>query len=59
MDPIPHFETDEEAAEFWDTHSFVDYFDEFEPVPPGMFSEVVLVRERADGAAIPVPSKAG
>jgi hypothetical protein len=30
-DPIPEFATREEAAEFWDTHDFDDYWDELEP----------------------------
>jgi hypothetical protein len=25
---IPHFKTDEEAAEFWDTHDFAEYWDD-------------------------------
>jgi len=28
----PRFETEEEAAEFWDTHSTADYMDEWEVV---------------------------
>ena len=28
---IPDFQTDEEAAEFWDTHSFADYVQDTEP----------------------------
>jgi sugar/nucleoside kinase (ribokinase family) len=32
-DPIPaDFETIEAAAEFWDTHSVADYWDEFQEV---------------------------
>jgi len=34
---IPHFETDEEAAEFWDTHSFADYIDDTEPADDVVF----------------------
>lgn len=30
--PIPEFKSREEEAEFWDTHSFSDYWDEFKPV---------------------------
>ena len=30
-DPIPEFATREEAAAFWDTHDFDDYWDELEP----------------------------
>ncbi len=29
---IPHFETIEEEAAFWDTHSTAEFEDEFEPV---------------------------
>lgn len=29
---IPDFKTVEEEAHFWDTHSFADYWDEFEDV---------------------------
>lgn len=29
---LPDFETDEEFAEFFETHSFADYWDEFEDV---------------------------
>jgi hypothetical protein len=31
-DPIPEFASREEEAEFWDTHSLADYWDEFKPV---------------------------
>ena len=34
---IPHFKSDEEAAEFWDTHSVADYLDELEPAPDVRF----------------------
>ena len=30
--PIPKFATEEEAAEFWDTHSLADYIDDTEVV---------------------------
>ncbi|MBM2827035.1 MAG: hypothetical protein HW403_1099 [Dehalococcoidia bacterium] len=30
--PIPDFKNYQEEAEFWDTHSFADYWDEFKPV---------------------------
>ena len=30
-DPIPQFATREEEAAFWDTHDFMDYWDELEP----------------------------
>lgn len=29
---IPHFKSREEEAEFWDTHDFTDFADEFKPV---------------------------
>ena len=29
---IPKFKSIEEEAEFWDTHSFADYWDKFKPV---------------------------
>ncbi len=29
---LPEFKTEEEAAEFWDTHSLADYWDQMEPV---------------------------
>ena len=29
---IPDFKSREEEAEFWDSHSIADYWDEFEPV---------------------------
>ena len=29
---IPNFRSRQEEAEFWDTHSFADYWDEFTPV---------------------------
>lgn len=32
MSKIPKFQTIEEEAEFWDTHSLVDYLDDTEPV---------------------------
>jgi len=33
IDPLPdEFTSDEEAAEFWDTHSLTDYEDFLEPV---------------------------
>ena len=31
---IPKFKNDKEAAEFWDTHSAVDYLDDMEDAPP-------------------------
>ncbi len=32
MKKIPEFKTLEEAAEYWDTHSFADYIEDTEPV---------------------------
>lgn len=29
---IPDFKSREEEAEFWDTHSLADYWDEFKPI---------------------------
>ena len=34
LDPLPEeFRSEEEAAEFWDTHSITDYEEFLEPVP--------------------------
>ena len=45
-DPIPEFATREEAAEFWDTHDFEDYWDELEPAnvsaSPGLASSIQI-----------------
>lgn len=30
-EPLPEFQSREEMAEFWDTHDFTDYMDEFKP----------------------------
>ena len=30
--PVPEFASREEEAEFWDTHSLADHWDEFKPV---------------------------
>lgn len=33
LDPLPEqFDTEDEAAEFWDTHSLADYAEHLEPV---------------------------
>ncbi len=32
MKKIPDFKSLEEAADYWDTHSFADYFENTEPV---------------------------
>jgi len=29
---IPDFKSRQEMAEFWDTHDFTDYMDEFKPI---------------------------
>jgi hypothetical protein len=42
---IPSFSSIEEEAEFWDTHSFVDYVDDFES----------LDRVSDESALLPVP----
>lgn len=34
---LPRFKSIEEEAEFWDTHSFADYIDEFEEVKEPIF----------------------
>lgn len=39
---IPHFKNDEEAAEFWDTHSLLDYWDETEPADDVTFAPNAL-----------------
>jgi len=31
-EPIPAFKRRQEEAEFWDTHDFADYWDEWSPV---------------------------
>lgn len=31
-EPLPEFKSRQEMAEFWDTHDFTDYMDEFKPV---------------------------
>ncbi len=31
-EPLPEFQSHEEMAEFWDTHDFTDYMDEFKPI---------------------------
>jgi predicted DNA binding CopG/RHH family protein len=31
-EPLPDFQSREEMAEFWDTHDFTDYMDEFKPI---------------------------
>ena len=45
-DPIPQFATREEAAAFWDTHDFSDYWYELEPANvsgrPGLASSIQI-----------------
>jgi predicted DNA binding CopG/RHH family protein len=43
---IPRFKTVQEEAEFWDTHSFADYWQELEPV------EVRFVKPLARGLTV-------
>ncbi|MDO8691657.1 MAG: CopG family antitoxin [Dehalococcoidia bacterium] len=31
---LPEFQSHQEMAEFWDTHDFTDYMDDFKPVIP-------------------------
>lgn len=31
-EPIPHFASRAEEAQFWDSHDFADYWDEWKPV---------------------------
>lgn len=51
---IPDFKSREEEAEFWDTHDFMDFWDELEPVKlevsPAFRAEVEarVAAERAD-----------
>lgn len=44
---IPTFQTVEEEAEFWDTHSFTEFEDELEEV-----TDIVVVGLRGDGRLI-------
>lgn len=43
---IPKFSTIEEEANFWDTHDFTDYMDEFKPV------KVRFAKNLSDGITI-------
>jgi predicted DNA binding CopG/RHH family protein len=43
---IPEFKSIEEEAEFWDTHDFTDYLDEFRPV------KVRFARNLSEGITI-------
>ena len=51
-EPIPQFATREEEAEFWDTHDFTDYWDEFEPV------KVVVGPNLTSSFRVPLDGKA-
>jgi hypothetical protein len=43
IDPLPDsFETEEQAGEFWDTHSLMDYKEFLEPV-----GDTIEISERA------------
>ncbi len=39
---IPEFKTDEDLAEFWDTHDFADYVHDTEPVEGVEFAKLRL-----------------
>jgi hypothetical protein len=41
---IPPFESDEQAAEFWDTHDFAEYADDTVPVPDVVFPKQITLR---------------
>jgi predicted DNA binding CopG/RHH family protein len=45
-EPIPEFKSRKEEAEFWDTHDFTDYLDEYKPV------NVRFVRNLSEGITI-------
>lgn len=47
---VPHFQTVEEEAQFWDTHSTTEFEDEFEPLSDVKF----LVRRSPANKAITV-----
>lgn len=52
-DPIPHFATREEEAEFWDTHDFTDYWDALEPANVGFSPNLTSsIRESLDGDSL-------
>ena len=44
--PIPEFKSIQEEAEFWDSHSFADYWDELKP------SKVHFVRQLTEAITI-------
>ena len=45
-EPLPEFQSRQEMAEFWDTHDFTDYMDEFKPV------KVRFAKNLSDGITI-------
>ena len=45
-EPLPEFQNRQEMAEFWDTHDFADYMDEFRPV------KVRFAKRLSDGITI-------
>lgn len=49
---IPQFANYEEEAEFWDTHSLADYWDEFKPV------EVPFAKDLTHILQVPLDGKA-
>src|SRR5438093_1409195 len=49
-EPIPEFRSREEEAQFWDTHSFADYWDEWKPV------KVRFARNLSEGITIRLDS---
>jgi hypothetical protein len=50
--PLPKFQSDEEAADYFDTHSVANIFDQLSPVPKLMLTRALdsKVRERHDQA---------
>jgi predicted DNA binding CopG/RHH family protein len=50
-DPLPEFQSRQEMAEFWDTHDFTDYMDDFKPVKARVakqLSEGITIRFDAE-----------
>jgi hypothetical protein len=45
-DPIPEFASRQEEAEFWDTHDFGDYWDDWQPVSVAERTAGALKSER-------------
>jgi len=52
MSKIPNFKSDEEVAEFWDTHSLTDFEDELEEA-----KDVVFVRPHRQVVSIRLDRK--